>query len=113
MFYVPNNLKNENYTYYISDNNNVIIITNENCYNQFGTNYCDCINLYPNLDYVYSNKYTCSASNYNYSIPYNNITSDYWYRLNIAQILIIFTIIVLFSTFFDYKLFQVFRKRSR
>lgn len=35
----------------------------------------------------------------------SNITNDYWYRLDISNILVIFTILVLFCIYFPVKLF--------
>ena len=113
MFYIPSNLKNQNYTYYISNSNYIVVRTNDNCYTQYQTTYCDCIDLYPSLDYIYSNRYSCSTSSYSHTIPYDKISNDYWYRLDLDKILVIFIIIVLFSSYFPYKLFKTFRKRVK
>ena len=50
MYYLPTNLINQNYYYNIS-NNYIVVRTNNNCYQNYQTTYCDCYNVYPQLDY--------------------------------------------------------------
>lgn len=100
--YMPNELINSNYTYYIN-NNYITIRTNKNCYNNYNSTYCDCYDIFPNLDYAITNAYSCYSSS-THSISYDNFTSDYWYRLNIDKSLIIFSIIFIFGFLFPYKI---------
>lgn len=72
--YVPE-LYNKNTYYYYFSGDNIQIITNNNCYTQYSTIYCDCY-MY-NLDYnTISNSVSCSRSSSGYQINYNYITSD-------------------------------------
>ena len=46
MTYLPSDLINQNYTYF-TNGTYYIIKTNNNCYSQYNSVYCDCINVYP------------------------------------------------------------------
>lgn len=104
--YIPENLKNQNYTYYISNDYTITIRTNENCYTQYQTQYCDCLDLFPKLDYINSNRYSCSVSSYTHTINYNDITSDTWYSLNKLDSLIMFVILAYFIILIPFKIFK-------
>lgn len=100
--YLPNEDINSNFHYSISEHN-ILVRTNRNCYTQYSTTYCDCYYIYPINDYI---KSEISACNYNSGtwVNSNQFTSDYWYRLDIASVLIIFTIIFLFGIYMPYKI---------
>ena len=100
--YLPSNLISNNYRYTIS-NNIITIHTNQNCYTQYSTTYCDCVQVYPQLDYLQSESYSC---NYNPStyLSSSSFTGDYWYRLDLSNILIIFLILFIFIFALPYKI---------
>lgn len=100
--YMPSELLHNNWGYELNDYY-ITIHTYENCYNQYNTTYCDCIRLYYNLDYQVSNRFICS-NNFSVSMPYNNFTSDFWYRKDITNSLIIFTILFIFGILIPYKI---------
>lgn len=102
MTYLPSDDINTNYRYTITDSN-YLIRTNNNCYTQYNTTYCDCYYIYPHNDYIKSEIQTC---NYNSGTWVNssNFTSDYWYRLDIDKSLIIFIILFIFCIYMPYKI---------
>ena len=102
--YLPSQFINNNYRYSIS-NNSYVIHTNNNCYTQYNTTYCDCYNVYPQLDYINSETYTCTYNVSTY-INSNNFTSDYWYRIDLSNILIIFLILFIVIFNVPFKLIQ-------
>lgn len=97
MFYIPNNLLNDNYTYHIN-NDSIIINTHTNCTTQDGIESCDCIDLYPHLNYLYSNSYTCSTNDYNSTINNNYLSNNFIYRTDFPQILfmVLFACIIVY-----------------
>lgn len=82
--YIPQELNNYNYRYFLN-NNNIQILTNNNCYTNYNTTYCDCY-LYSQELNISTNSYSCSI-NYNAtnSIDYSKITSDLENNLNITN----------------------------
>lgn len=72
--YIPNNYKNQNYTYKFNGDY-ILIITNNNCYQNYNTVYCDCIS-YNYKNNVLSEVYTCNTNNSNPTINYSYISSD-------------------------------------
>lgn len=86
--YIPQELLNNSWGYEINEYY-FTIHTNENCYQNYNTWYCDCIRLYHDLDYQYSNRFTCS-NNYSVSIPYSNLTSKRTFINSTRQIIIIY-----------------------
>lgn len=100
--YVPSDLLNSNYGYELNDYY-ITIHKNTNCYQQYNTTYCDCVRLYYNFDYAISNTFTCSNS-YSVSIPYSSLSSDFYYRKDITNSFIIFTIIFLFGIYLPYRI---------
>lgn len=68
MYYLPSDLINSNYLYNVS-NNYIVVRTNRNCYQNYNTTYCDCYNVYPELDYMVTTDYDCNYSQSNANIP--------------------------------------------
>ena len=102
--YMPSNLINSNYSYEMNGDDYFVVHTNNNCYNNgYNTIYCDCYKVYPTQDYLVTNAFACYNGNYA-SIPYNNLTSDFWYRIDLDKILIIFLILAIFIIFIPYKI---------
>lgn len=81
--YIPSNYINSNYSYRFN-NNFIDIITNNNCYTNYNTTYCDCYR-YEYKNNVISNVYTCSTNNSNASIDFTYITSDINYSSAIRE----------------------------
>lgn len=92
MTYLPSDLINQNYTYF-TNGTYYIIKTNNNCYSQYNSVYCDCINVYPEQDYLRSNVYTCSTSNNN-QLAYTNFTDVLSYRLDFDKICVMIFICI-------------------
>lgn len=101
-FYLPNNLINNAYNYQLS-NETIIVHTNRNCYTQYNTTYCDCINVSPRLDYLVSNSYSCS-NNFTNVIDKSQFTNDYMYSVNFPSSLIIATFLIIFFIYLPYKI---------
>lgn len=72
--YIPTTYKNQNYTYKINGDY-ITIITNNNCYTNYNTTYCDCY-MYNFENNLISNGYSCSTNNNNPTIAYNYISDD-------------------------------------
>lgn len=72
--YVPEDYINQNWMYTYSGND-IVIITNQNCYTNYNTQYCNCYtyNIENNL---ISNAYSCSTNTNNTRIINNNYISD-------------------------------------
>lgn len=100
--YMPSELLNSSYRYELTNNNYLVVHKNTNCFNQYNTTYCDCQRVYTDLDYQISNTYSCST-NYTIDIPYSNFSSDIWYRKDLSNILIIFTILAVFMIILPFK----------
>lgn len=92
--YIPNNKINQNYTYKINGDY-ITIITNQNCYTNYNTTYCDC-NQYNYKNNVMSETYSCSTNNNNPTIPYQSISSDINYSSYIREVFIQDKSIILF-----------------
>ena len=102
MYYLPSDLINSNYLYNVS-NNYIVVRTNRNCYQNYNTTYCDCYNVYPELDYMVTTDYDCNYTQSNANIPYTSFTSNTWYRIDMYKSLIMYLIIFLFTFYLGYK----------
>lgn len=112
MFYIPKDLLSTNYTYYIN-NDTITIRTRNNCYYNYQTEYCDCRDLFPKLNYVYSNTYSCASSSYSHTINNNYLSDNFIYRTDFPQIifLVLFAFIILYLI--PFKIFtRLFRRWS-
>ena len=76
--YLPSSAINGGYHYTIS-NDHYTIRTNQNCYTNYNTTYCNCYDIYPKFDYISTEIYSCAYNNINY-IDSSNFTSDIWYN---------------------------------
>jgi hypothetical protein len=103
--YLPESIINNNYSYYLNGNN-IRIITNNNCYTQYNSTYCDC------YDYIYSKdilteSISCNTSSNLSKIDKTLITSDKYYSDSIMTqffntnylYLLMFIGVILFITF--------------
>lgn len=102
MYYLPKTLINNNYLYNIS-NNYIVVRTNNNCYTNYNTTYCDCYNVYPELDYMITNAYSCSYNQTSQNINYDKFTDNQFYRIDMYKSLIMYFIIFLFTFYLGYK----------
>ena len=102
--FLPTDLINDNYTYNIN-NDTIIVRTNNNCYTQYTSTYCDCVNVFPKLDYLRSEVYSCNVNqNASNNVSRETFTDDYFYRLDLTNILIIFIILFIFVIYFPYRI---------
>lgn len=81
--YIPQEYNNENYKYTIS-NDEITIITNNNCRTQYSTTYCTCYRYNERYNIV-TEGYECNANPSNYIINYDYITSDINYSNRIVD----------------------------
>lgn len=108
--FLPTEYINQNYKYTIN-NDSIRIYTNNNCYNQYNSTYCDCLYVYPKIDYMISETNSCNTSNLTNTISYTNFTDNFYYRIDFVNILIMFTIMSIFIVYLPLKIFsKIFRK---
>ena len=100
--YLPSQYINQNYKYTLS-NDIITVRTNNNCFQQYNTTYCDCYDIFPHLDYSSTLAYSCNYNPTNY-LADTTFTSDYWYRVDLSSTLVIFFILFLFIIYFPYKI---------
>lgn len=72
--YIPEEYINENYKYIIDDED-IIIITNENCTQNYNTTYCNAIR-YNQRENIVTEPYQININQNNSVISYDHITSD-------------------------------------
>lgn len=82
MIYLPSDLLNSNYNYYLSDN--YIIIENN------GT----CQNVYFRDDYYVTNEYICSDIS-SPGLSFDKFTDNYFYRLDLPNIIFLVIVFIL------------------
>ena len=85
--YVKEEYNNANYKYYFN-NDNLLIVTNNNCYLNYNNQYCDCY-LYNYKERLASKARACNVNQNLYEIDYNNIKDkDINNMYSIAMIII-------------------------
>lgn len=104
MTYLPTEYINSNYKYTIS-NGVIRVITNNNCYQNYNSTYCDCYDVYINNDYLVSNSTSCNNTPATY-VSSNTFTDDFYYRVDFDKILIIFLIMSIFIVLIPLKVFS-------
>jgi len=82
--YIPQEYNNRNYSYRFNGDY-IYIITNNNCYTQYNTTYCNCYN-YNYENNVISEVFTCNTNSNNTIIAYDHITSDINYSTYLRNI---------------------------
>ena len=93
--YVKDEYNNSQYKYYFN-NDNILIVTNNNCYQNFNNQYCDCY-LYNVKKSIGSEAKSCNVNQNLYEINYNNIERKNNFDINtitIVVIAILFTIMI-------------------
>lgn len=108
--YLPSQYINSNYQYFL-DNNYILVRTNNNCYTQYNTTYCDCFRVFPNYNYVRSENYSCSSGSY--YITSNQLSKDIFQLPNVSNIFITYFIIIFILVYILRLLWGVFRKRVK
>lgn len=93
MLYLPTNLINNEYNYYL-DNNGVVIETS--------TGICKYVDI--TKDYIVSDDYSCDVSNL-HSFDFSLLTDNYFYKNNICDSFIIFSILAIFTLYLPYRIF--------
>lgn len=110
MTYLPSNMINSNYKYTAS-NDYIRVYTNNNCYTQYNSTYCDCYYIYPKIDYLTSERNSCNVSNLTNTLSYNNFSDNFYYRVDFTNILVMFLIMSIFIIFIPLKIVsKIFRK---
>ena len=69
--YVKKEYNNSEYKYYFN-NDNILIVTNKNCYQNYNNQYCDCY-LYNYKERIGTKARACSVNQNLYEIDYKNI----------------------------------------
>lgn len=109
--YIPEDYIKDNWKYTIN-NDTITIMTNNNCYTQYTSTYCDCRQY--NIKYnVIGDIYQCNTGNTNNIINVNQLTSDINYaeriRNNYVQEYGIMFLVLITAIL----LTQLFKKNSR
>lgn len=81
--YIPSEYINENYKYTINQDE-VTIITNENCEMNYNSQYCDCMRYNERYNII-TNRYQCNRNPSNYIISRNQLTDDINYSTRITN----------------------------
>lgn len=107
--YLPTEYINSNYKYRLNSDY-FTIITNNNCYTQYSSTYCDCFNIYPKLDYIVSEPTSCNINVSSFTSS-SSFTDNYYYRIDFPDILLMFLIMSIFIIYIPLKIFsKIFRK---
>lgn len=109
--FIPGELIDNDYKYTISDGI-IRVITNNNCYTNYNTTYCDCYDVFINNDYMVSNSISCNYNPTNY-VTSLRFTNDIFYRKDLNDILLSFFIILLFSFGIPFALITHFFKKGK
>lgn len=81
--YIPSEYINENYKYTINQDE-ITIITNENCETNYNSQYCDCIRYNEKYNII-TNRYQCNRNPNNYVLSSNQLTDDINYSERITN----------------------------
>lgn len=101
--FLPSEYINSNYRYRINGDY-YVVIKDTNCYTQYTTTYCDCVNVFPRLDYISSEVYSCSLSQSSNYVSYDKFSDDFYYRIDLSSILLIFLIFSIFIVYIPYRI---------
>ena len=81
--YIPTEYINENYKYTINQDE-ITIITNENCETNYNSQYCDCMKYNEKYNII-TNRYQCNRNPSNYILSNNQITDNINYSNRITN----------------------------
>lgn len=83
--YIPQDYYNENYKYTLDNNDTITIITNQDCYMNYNTQYCDCMR-YNMKNNIVLTTYSCNTNPSTQNIiKHENITQDINYNERIKN----------------------------
>lgn len=108
--YLPSEYINNSYRYVPSDDH-IRIITNENCYTQYSSTYCNCFDIFPKYDYI-----TSAISNCNINVNYvdsSQFNGDWHYRPDAHYIILYASFYIILTMFILFNLWKLFRKAIR
>lgn len=94
--------------YYTFDNTAITV------YKDCNNIQCTCEKVFVNYNYIRSQEYSCTYNQpalLDYHIDYTNFTSDFYYRTDFSNILIIFFILTFFIIWCPIKIILRFFKR--
>ena len=109
--YIPQAYNSPYWTYTISGNE-ITIITNQNCYQNYNSTYCDCYRYNEQYNII-TESYSCNSNASNYVINHNNISSDINDSYRITREYANNNIILLLSIILAFIVVIVFKKNSR
>lgn len=72
--YIPTTYLNQNYRYTLN-NNEITIITNNNCYTNYNSTYCDCYR-YNEMYNVITESYSCNSNPGNYELAFTSLSDN-------------------------------------
>lgn len=104
-YYIPTELNNSNYRYFLSPNNYILVYTNNNCFTNMNRTTCDCYRVDYNHYYV-SKSYQCSISNTEFELNYNQLTTNKYYRNDFANIAMTVFVLAIMLLYFPFRLFS-------
>lgn len=81
--YIPTEYINENYKYTINQDE-ITIITNENCETNYNNQYCDCMRYNEKYNII-TNRYQCNRNPSNYILSNNQLTDNINYSNRITN----------------------------
>ena len=103
--YLPSDLINSSYNYEYTNDYIVVHKYTNRHQDQWGNWSSDCVRVYPNFDYNVSKVYSCSESFTTY-LTKEDFTSDFFYRIDIVSILLIFMILSFVIVIVPYKIIK-------
>lgn len=100
--YVKEEYNNSNYKYYFN-NDNILIVTNKNCYQNYNSQFCDCY-LYNYKERLGSKARECNVNQNLYEIDYSNIKNrDIFNIYNIAIVIIALLFVIMIKELLVWK----------
>lgn len=103
--YLPSDLISNSYNYEYTNDYIVVHKYTNRHQDQWGNWSSDCVRVYPNFDYNVSNVYSCSE-NFTTYLTKEDFTSDFYYRVDIVNILLIFMILSIVIVIVPYKIIK-------
>lgn len=109
--YIPTEYKNQ-YWRYLLNGDEITIITNNNCYQNYNTTYCDCYRYNEKYNLI-TESYTCNSNSSNYEIDKNYISDDINDSLRITKDYVNNYTILLLTIILSMIIVSLFKKNSR
>lgn len=109
--YIPTTYLNQNYRYTIN-NNEITIITNQNCYTNYNSTYCDCYRYNEQYNII-TESYSCNQNPGNYELTYSSLTDDINYSYRITRDFVNEYTIMFLTVILAMIVVSIFKKNSR